>query len=376
MGEKMTSARLLAKPTFVTTFILFAVLSTQIYGHAGPFDCPDSRVRNVTRTATLFELNPRFVAGGSEILYLEFTGDPEQPMPWDYRLMVSDRTGDSVAELTGPGVVDYIIGLEMSVVKLLVVAQAPTEPAEFELSDDIVPWELWQLDLKTRARKLLYLSKSESLRAGYAKLGLAELPNSKQDRLTTVSPNKENRLVVTRESDSGKNAIKFYNARGGAAQRLILTSERYNTYTHTSWLPPVVWLNEHQILTLHFRHRRTEVFPQNEGVFSIVRVDLSDGSTEVVFESDRLKPFARMSLNENHSSLLFQQTGDEQRTELWRLNLRSRNADMIYWTSGAIGEARSSLDGASLVFSRLEADNFDIIRLDLERHRMQRLAGN
>jgi hypothetical protein len=129
----------------------------------------------------------------------------------------------------------------------------------------------------------------------------------------------------------------------------------------------VVWLDESSFITVRFQSIPDERFPQSEGLFSIVRVDLNEPSETHLFSDFALKPFPKIALHPSASTLYFHKVGKAyETTELWRLNLVTKLAEMIYSVEGDLGDVRFASDGSSLVFTQLIDHNFDIIRVDLE----------
>ncbi|MFQ5652703.1 MAG: hypothetical protein ACE5IY_22445 [bacterium] len=374
MSEK--SVRVQLAPLLHRLFIFTVVLGLSAGTLAASAPNLEPNLKNITRTSNVLEVNPRFVGNGSHIVYLEFTGDPLYPAPWHYRLVLSDRNGHTAMPLTDSGVIDYTVLPGGRELRYLVIGSFTGEDA---LDDDfyrqITDWQLWHLDLPSQKKQLVERSGGRPLLDGYGLLGVSGLPDFDSDTMESDSPHRTHRLGLSRKTVGGIDFIEFRLLEDDG-EKLIWSTEGYKTHTHVNWLPPVVWLSETTFLTLGFDSFSSRAFPQTEGVFSIVRINLTNETKTVLYRSERLKPFPRFSLDLTSSTLYFQQTGRDDSSELWRLNFKSGNSDILYRTRAALGEARATFDGASVVLTRLQNNDFDIVRLDLEKNKTQRLTGN
>ncbi len=77
----------------------------------------------------------------------------------------------------------------------------------------------------------------------------------------------------------------------------------------------------------------------------------------------------------NGIELFFRKLENKDTTQLWRLNIITKEADLIYSVRGDLGEPRFSKNGSSMVFTLLSNNNSEIIRLDLERDNTGRIAS-
>jgi hypothetical protein len=351
--------------TVIVLLVFFAQGDAQVaYSTSMPVGS-NMYFKNITHSDHQLEMNPRFIENGTKILFLIFTGNPESPKPWDYMLSSSDREGHSIYYITSQGVLDYnVLSDEFGVLVLKAITTA--ENWDIDAYEDIREWELWYLDLENRVNVLLESSKGLPLSEGYKILGLADLPNHQLAQFSTQSPRRTTRLLVQREEKEEKYFYKFY-VEKGVGRKVIFTTEAWQSYSHNEWWPAVVWLDESSFITVRFQSIPDERFPQSEGLFSIVRVDLNEPSETHLFSDFALKPFPKIALHPSASTLYFHKVGKAyETTELWRLNLVTKLAEMIYSVEGDLGDVRFASDGSSLVFTQLIDHNFDIIRVDLE----------
>lgn len=330
-----------------------------------------AKVENITQSAARLELNPRFVGNDAYIVYLEFCGNEEYPEPWGYRLMMIDRGGHTLAPLTKSGVVDFTVLPTASEIKYLTVPAKNIKAwSEENFLTEITQWEVWQLNMRTHKHTLVETADNRPLKDGYALLGISGLPGAEQEAVINISPEGSRSLQVTRYASNGKDMIAFV-----TAGQVAFQTEEFKTHTHFNWQPQTLWLDENEIITLQFESQSNASLPQTEGLFSIIRLDLENGKSQTVFQSTQLNPFPRFQLHTEKAHLYFQQLGKAGRNELWRLNLETGQADMLYQTKGAIGESRPSFDGTSLVFTELIDGNFDLMRLDLVPNQTSSFAG-
>ncbi|TDI87832.1 MAG: hypothetical protein E2O77_12565 [Caldithrix sp.] len=74
--------------------------------------------------------------------------------------------------------------------------------------------------------------------------------------------------------------------------------------------------------------------------------------------------------------MFFRKLENGDTTQLWRLNIITKETDLIYSVRGDLGKPRFSKNGSSLLFTELSNNNSEIIRLDLERDNIERIASN
>lgn len=343
--------------------------------HAAP---PGSGIsgsaRNITHTEQLLEVNPRFVDGGRHIVYLECTAGEMSFAALRCRLMLADRNGFAVVPLTSMGVVDYAMDEHTGDILVLTSDSAAEEDMAFDFYQRISEWQLWRLNLQTRAMTPVTNADGRPLSDGYSLLGMSALPDYAHNVMTSESPNGRNMIRIMLEFAGEQGQVKFYYAQRGCTQKQILHTGAYATQTHFPWFPDVTWVDENVFLTQTFEGAGDYKFPQTRGGFAIIKVNLKTAAVETISANVGLKPFPRFSLDDSRSWLYFQTESAEGFTELRRLNLADGEADIIYRTEAEIGQARTSPDGASIVFTLGRSNNFDIVRLDLDRNRIQRLA--
>lgn len=330
--------------------------------------------KNITQKIDGFAVNPRLVENGAEVLFLVFSGDPQSPKPWDYKLSKSDRDGNSAYFLTSSGVLDYTVNTNGSgVLVLMMMNSCDTSVSSYE---DIQAWELWYLDLQSEEKLLLESSSNLPLSDGYKILGLADLPNSSEGQMVSGSPQKTQKLLIQRNSAGFNFYFSFYRLDANQRRTEIFRTEAWQSYYDFEWWPSVVWLTERSFLTLRFQSLFNEVFPQSEGLFSIVKVDLISKAAVEIHSDFSIKPFPRLTLSPDGGFLVFQKFGsDKEITELWKLRLDDATFERIYAVRGELGEPRFAADGKSLVFTEVVGSHFDIIRLDLERSSIENVVG-
>ncbi len=330
--------------------------------------------KNLTHTAQHLEVNPRFIQNGEHVLFLVFTGDPQAPKPWDYVLTKADRDGQVAHYLSSRGVLDYtVLNDETGVLVLKAVfPEHRDEPLSTTPYEEIREWELWYISFESGEEVLVESSMGLPLAEGYRILGLADLPNTTTGTVRSRSPKGRQEVLLRRERADGYWVFRYYLAREPAAPpQRFFTTESWVPVKDSEWWPSVLWLDDDVLLTLAFNSSLADKFPQSRGVFSIVRLDLSARTGEILYSAEDIRPYPKFALSPSGRNLYFQkQSGGE--TELWRLNLLNRSAEMLYGVEGDLGEVRISRDERSLVFTQQTDDNFDIIRLDIDSGRLQR----
>lgn len=347
------------------------VLSSLTFGSSPAGPNSKFHFKNITHSNDYFEINPRFVDNGNQVLFLVFTGDPESPNPWDYVLTKSDREGHTAYYLSTKGVLDYnVLANDTGVLVLKVVASIMAGEFGAEAYEDIKDWELWHLNFRDNQEVLLESSMGLPLSEGYKMLGLADLPKSKSGQIMSASPRKARRLIIQRERKDRLWFFKYFLFDENSNRQEVFETESWRSYSDMDWWPKLCWLDDNSFLTISFTSILDKDFSQSEGVFSIVKVDLTTKTSQILYSDFYLSPFPKFVLNSSATLLYFQKLQDEV-TELWRLNLFNRNAEVIYRVKGHLGEVRLSLDESSLVFTQLFENNFDIIRLDMSRERIQ-----
>ncbi len=358
--------------------VLVLNFNISIVSASGPTELrSDVVAKNITRTDGTLEVNPSFVGNGSSIVYLEFTGDPVYPKPWNYRLALTDRTGITWKALSEPGVVDYSVLPGGSEILYLSVTQNNDPLPEInhdteEYYDLQVDWQVYQLNLRTE-KKTTVATGTSPLVDGCRLLKQNIAPDLASKQLVTVSPDGSYRLQIVRENQGAGDVIAGYLIDKEQRQP-AWTTDGYMTHTHLSWMPQVLWLDDDSMITLMFDSFNDPAFPQSDGEFAIVRVDLETPKLVELYRSDKIKPFPRLSLDAARATVFFQEAGPEGVTQLCRLNLGSGERDIIYVSEGSLGEARASFDGTSLVLTELRDVDFEIIRLDLDVRPAQSLV--
>ena len=333
--------------------------------------------KNLTYAIDQLALNPRFIENGREVLFLIFSGDPNSPKPWDYKLSRSDCDGQEAYFMTAGGVLDYnVLADEHGVLVLMALPSLQAEESHNDLYEEIRDWELWYLDLSSEEHSLLESARGLPLAEGYKILGLADLPNSTTGQITTASPRKTQRVLIKRQAVGFQDYFSYHLLGDPDPEVEALRTEAWHSYHDSEWWPDVVWLDESNLITLRFQSLLNEAFPQNEGLFSIVKIDLFSKSVTELHSDFLIKPFPRLALNPEASALFFQKFGKEDDiTELWKLSLTDDAAEIVYSTHGDLGEARFASHGKSLVFTEVTDNHFDIIRLDLDRGRISNVVG-
>lgn len=337
---------------------------------------PSIQIKNITSSHDYLEIKPRFMDDDKSVLYLVFDGDPLKPKPWDYKLVKLDRENGAKEPLTTLGVLDYnVLPDERGV--LVLKADPSLELTDMQAQDyyDVRGWELWYINTLSNEKVLLEASPELPLSMGYLMLGLGVFPDFSSDEYVISSPNKSSKIVVKRIYDQDPLKFSFSHVRSEGEARQILTTDGWKSYNHDVWLPTITWLDESTFFTVRFTEKRNKKYPYLDGYFSILRIDLENDTQEVWFEDALLKPFPKLVINPITQDLYFQMSSsDENRTQLWKINLFSKIREKIYEVEGDLGEVRFSLDGNSLVLTQLQNNNFDIICLDLPHTSMTAVA--
>ncbi len=358
---------------------LTLVFQSPIYGQIANTPTSQSPIfysRNITHSIEQLAVNPRLIENGSQVLFLIFGGDPNYPKPWDYKLSRSDRDGNAAYVLTPSGVLDYnVLADEHGVLILMAIPALQASTEGDDSYEEIKDWELWHLDLESEEKQLLESSNSLPLSEGYKILGIADLPPTAADKIVSSSPDKTHTILVQRQPSGPTQYFSFFRVDGSGKQVEIFRTESWQSYHDAEWWPDIVWLNDSSLLTIRFQSLFDESFPQSEGLFSIVEIDLISGAARDLYSDFSIKPFPRMALNPDGSALFFQKFGNDSTSELWKLNLADDTTEMVYSVSGELGDSRFSADGNSLVFTEVTNEHFDIIRLDLERNSIENVVG-
>ncbi|RMF57872.1 MAG: hypothetical protein D6743_18395 [Calditrichaeota bacterium] len=237
-------------------------------------------------------------------------------------------------------------------------------------------WQIVRLDLASRRTELVVRSVGRPLSEGYRRLGVGSLPDFASGLLLSESPEGKHRVTFRRRTQDGLVYFDLTTPDDTGSQQSIFETESWNTYSHIAWVPTVLWLDEESFLTLGFVSDFDPTFPQSRGEFSIVKVDLATREMTILYHDRNLNPFPRFVLDAKEPALLFQRTTpDRDQTELCRLNLNDNRVDLIYRVPGELGQVRFSRTGDSVVLSQRLGENFDIIRLVLDRGADLRFAG-
>ncbi|MFQ5823168.1 MAG: hypothetical protein ACE5JB_03845 [bacterium] len=372
------AAFLFTPMSFIVIFItMFGINEPDVF--AKQMDS-NSRIyfKNITHTKNLLEIKPRFVENGRSVLFLVFSGDYLSPKPWDYRLSKSDREGLTTSYLTTKGVLDYnVLSDDQGILVLKVNPTLKINNADYDLNDEIQGWELWYINLQGDEKVLLEASKVLPLSVGYYMLGLGVLPNINFDEFVISSPKKTSQFIVRRyKKREFSYFFKFYHLNTLGKEEVFFKTEARNSYSDWTYWPIITWLDENNFITLSFKSNVDSQVAKGKGLFSLVKVDLQSMSQEILYEDFSFRPFPRFVLNPTATKLFFQRLGEEKdTTELWSLTLDTKIPKMIYKVKGELGEVRFSLDGSSVVFTQRQENNFDIIRVDLDRNKIQKLAG-
>lgn len=336
---------------------------------------PVVATKNVTATRDQLEVKPRFIEHGQSILYLEFTGDPHAPHPWDYRLRKTDREGLSSSVLTSRGVLDYNVLSDDRGVLVLKALTAERSAAD-EMRKPLQGWELWYLNTQDEEMVLIEASTELPLAIGYRMLGMAIMRAPTGDAWRVVSPRQENALMIRRVREPAGFRLIFYHVVDESELREVFSTPCWYPHTDHEWFPGVTWLSEHAFVTLAFTQSDVSRLPGLDGRFAIVKIDLKTNQRHILYESEAIRARENLVLDPGGEVLYFQKQGEtHDTTEIWRLHVRTGVAEMVYQVFGTVGSITFTPDGRSLVFTQLHEDNLDVIRVDLENYAPQRIVG-
>jgi len=331
----------------------------------------------LTDTPQHFELNPSFAEQGRSVLFMVFTGDVDHPKPWDYALCKSDILASATTEIAAPGVIDYSV--QNNGFDVLILRTNPTtrfDGSGHEFYTFACDWEIRRLNLKTGAEERVASAKGRPLAHGYAHLGVDGFPDSETGRYVTKTPDGMREILVQREKEQRKYHFKFYRV-SGQEHREIFTTEAWQSYRDVEWFPPVVWLDNSSFLTLGFHSDSGQKFPQSEGLFSIVKFNLNKNEATVIYKNSSLDPFSKLAYNSQTGEIFFQKfNANTQKTELCRLNPDARDVEIVYESKTDLGEVRFDPSGTEAVFTQFHYNTTDIMRIMLDRNRIERLARN
>ena len=363
--------RVLGLFTVVTCLFVSQVFAFQDVGNV-------SRVQNITRTVETMEINPTFVNAGQQVVFLVFDGDELNPQMWDYSLVLSDRYGNHLEQLTPKGVVEYIVDYDTNKIRFLMVdPEGQPEPTEEQFFQNLTNWKLMEVSPVSKKITVMETAEGRPLTQGLKRLHVAKLFDNEHEKLCFSSPFGKEQIVVQRSLEHGKVVVKFLKVNETGQIQRIFTSDSWKTYGHFGWYPSVQWLDAEHILTMVYRDLGNPKIPKNVGLFSIIKINLLTREADVVFQSADIYPFTQLNLYPFTEEIVFQTVDGEGRYRaLWSLNLETGVAEKLYWVKGDIGSVNISSDGASMVFTQLLDNNFDIVRLDLRQNNQLRFAQN
>ena len=350
------------------------LMSTQI-AHPAEKPTSDFYHKNITQSKDRFEINPRFVNDDSNILYLVFTGDPFTPQPWNYKLEKSNMEGQSRISLTSSGIIYYqVSGNARKVFLLRSAGDRQVEKfLDCETNTEIKDWQVFELDLQTGEKQEVAAANGRSISEGYKLLGL-ETGLDVSDQYFSKSTQGSNKILVKRRFSENNGFISFQYFKNNGSTKTVFKTEAWKPYAHLNGLPTITWLDENSFVTLGFQSSFDKKLPQSGGSFSIVKVDIKEG-IELLYKDSRIHPFPKMVMAPNGIELYFRRLEDRVTTQLWRLNIITKEADLIYSVRGDLGEPRFSKNSSSMVFTLLSNNNSEIIRLDLERDNTGRIVS-
>ncbi len=365
----------------VLSYFIFVLLSSGIeFQNAYSFPSDNNATiyfKNITRSKNQFEINPRFVENGANVVFLVFTGNQDAPKPWDYILAKADRDGHKKYFLNTSGVIDYnVLPDETGIIVLKVLPSIQNNEINDGVYCGIKKWELMYVNLQSGEEMLLESSMGLPVSEGYKMLGMIDSFNLNRNQFIMNSPLNTSHILLRREQSEDYEYFNFSLLEINGKQNNIFKTESWKSYSEVIWHPTMVWLSETKLITITFNSIFDKNCPQSAGMFSIVSIDLIDKSTEILHSDSTIKPFPKFVLNPSLTELYFQGRGKENKlTELWKLNLRGKSVERIFSVEGDIGDVRFSPDGSSIVLTQLMGNNFDIIRIDLFRNQIQQLAG-
>lgn len=356
-------------------FVLVGLMLTQAI--SAPSDSGSrANITNLTDSPAHYEFNPSFAEQGRSVLFLMFNGDVDDPRPWDYVLCKSDILGHTWSYVSAAGVIDYRVQDDGYHVLILRTDPERTfEGSGLEFYSSRCNWEIRRLDLRTESELLVESAKNEPLTRGYARLGVDGLPDFELGRSISRSPDGQRNIIVRREKNRDRYFFNFSQIKEGS-RRDIYSTEAWKSYRDEEWFPKVVWLQNNSFLTVTFRSDPNPKFPQSEGLFSIVKFNLNNDDSEVVYKAAALEPFTNLCYNPYTRDIFFQKmNANTNKIELCRLNSFDKDVEIVYESDWQLGELRFEPQGSEAVLTGFQNDNSDIFRLTLNGHRIQRLVN-
>jgi len=352
------------------------LMSTQI-AHPAEKSTSDFYHKNITQSNDRLEINPTFIDNDQSILYLVFSGVPFAPQPWDYKLEKSDKDGLSRLSLSSTGVIDYQVSEDGQKVLLLRSCsdRQIEELQDCDTNSEVKDWEVFELNLQTGEKQQIAAANGRSLSEGYKLLGMKTVIDV-SEQYFSKSTQGLNQILVKRWFNENYGFISFQYFKNEGSSKTVFKTEAWKPYAHLNWLPTITWLDETSFVTLGFQGAFDKKLPQSHGFFSIVKIDIRDEGIELLHKDSRIHPFPKMVMAPNGIELFFRKLENRDTTQLWRLNIITKETDLIYSVRGDLGKPRFSKNGSSLVFTELSNNNSEIIRLDLERDNIERIASN
>jgi len=344
---------------------------------SAPFDAGSKyNVTNITDSPDNYELNPSFAEQGKSILFMLFTGDVDDPRPWDYILCKSDLYGHTWSYVSTAGVIDYRVqDNRHDVLILRTDPDRDFEGSDMEFYSSRCDWEIWQLDLRTEKQRLVEDANNQPIALGYARLGVTGLPDFERGRSVKRAPDGKRKIIVQREKKQGRYFFTFYQQETESRHE-IHSTEAWQSYRDTEWFPPIVWLDNSTFLTVAFRSNFHPKFPQSEGFFSIVNFNLNNANSEVVYEAESLEPFTNLCYNPNTADIFFQRmNANTKKTELCQLNSNGKAVEIVYESDGQLGKLKFDYPGTEMVLTEFQHSGSDIMRLTLRGQQIQRLVN-
>jgi len=351
------------------------LMSTQIV-HPAEKSASDFYHKNITQSEGRLEINPTFIDNDHSILYLVFTGDPFAPHAWDYKLERSNVEGQSRFSLTCTGIIDYQVSEDAQ--KVFLLRSASDRQVEnfldCETNNEVKDWEVFDLDLQTGEKQQVAAANGRPLSEGYKLLGMATGLDA-SDQYFAKSTHGSSQVLVKRRFYENHGFISFQYFKNDGSSKTVFKTEAWKPYAHLNWLPTITWLDETSFITLGFQGTFDKKLPQSHGSFSIVKIDIKDEGIELLHKDSRIHPFPKMVMAPSGIELYFRKLANRDITQLWRLNIITKETDLIYSVRGDLGEPRFSKNRSSMVFTLLSNNNSEIIRLDLERGKTGRIAS-
>ena len=318
-------------------------------------------VLNITHSGNYFEFKPKFVLEGTALAFLVFAGNPVEPGLSDYQLCVTDLEGKALIYKSDAGVIDYAVRPGGKQLDIILDGRSGKRGSEAVDNFDFSEWEIWRLDISAKKLYFLESASGEPLQKAYMKLNIPMDRTSPKGSYKVSSPNQIHGVVIKLEQHADGYGWGFY-----SNAKKILSSEAWLSYTDTEWVPPILWISKDTFLTVGFASEKSAGFPQSKGIFSIVRVDLSQNLLSILYKLPSPVPIAKMHYNDNSDELFFQAQPHGLGKVLYRLNLYERNAEILYETAGDLGSVDIDQSGSRLVFVDFNDQDSDVIRLDLK----------